>query len=127
MTDIKPTNLLVNLLLIVIIGGALSYLLSMVLTPVIDGAGIWGDVVLFGFITVLWIALLTILKGKLLKLGFEMTVFTLVGVGLIGTILTTISPQVAPFILSVDFTLTGLGLALPYIAISRIVAKKIGF
>jgi len=29
--------------------------------------------------------------------------------------------------LSVDFTLTGLGLALPYIAISRMVAKKIGF
>jgi len=124
---LKPVDLLVNLLLIVIIGGALSYILSMVLTPVIDGAGVWGDAVLFGFIAVLWIVLLKVMGKKLTELGFVMTVFTLVGVGLIGTILTTISPEVSPFILSVEFTLTGLGLALPYIAISRTVAKKLGY
>jgi hypothetical protein len=121
--DIK--TLLLSLLLITVLGGIIAFILGMVLTPIQAAVGIWGNVLA---LAIAFFALLLIVWGTKTKIENMNPVNMLImfaGIAMFGSILTTIMPSLSPYILSINFTVTGMVWAIIYTIAAELIISKV--
>jgi len=123
----KVTDWLVLATLVAIIGGFMSVILGYVFGAVYTVVGfqtILGGI--FALILLIIVAAETDLDG----MAFFDIVILLIAVGLVGSIIVTIVPLAAPYILNVSITqnwVTGIAWSLVYIGLALLVKEQIGW
>ena len=113
-------------LLVAVIGGVLSVILGYILGAVYGAVGyqaILGGI--FALLLLIYVAATT----ELDKMKFFDIIILLIAVGLVGSIIVTIVPVAAPYILNVSITqnwVTGIAWSLVYIGLALLVKDKLG-
>lgn len=120
----KMKELLLLALLVAVIGGIMSLLLGSVLGMVYAAIG-WQTVL--GGLIALGLLIYIATKTDLDKMSFVDIVVLFVAIGLVGTIITTLLPIAAPYILTVENwgNLTGIAWSLVYVGLALVVKDKV--
>lgn len=119
--DLK--NIAITALLLLIIASALSVVVSMLLGPVYQAVGYQ---TIIGGVIALILLMVVAAQTDLDKMSFVNIIILFVAVGLIGSVITTFLPAVAPYIISVESfaNLTAIAWSLVYIGLAMAVKEQ---
>lgn len=119
----KMKDLLVLALIVALLASVLSFVLSMVLAPLYEMIGFQAILsALIGLVLLIWIGMETGLD----EMKFFEIIVLFVAVGLVGSIITTVLPAVAPYIISLEnfANLTSITWSLVYVGLAMAIKEK---
>lgn len=108
-----------SFLLLILVAGLMSSLFTLLLAPLAETIGILGDLIPLGGAFLFLIIVNATPESKPKKASLVKVLAMFAGVAFMGSILTTLFPAFAPYILSIDFTVTGLVWTAVYIVVVR--------